>query len=298
MVSQADIDRHKWFHGIDFGGGLRSKGRSNPENWSLYGTMSFLEHIPMAGARVLDIGTMDGLIAYTAEQNGASVVATDLYDRQSMRLAKELLKSDVEYLPSTSIEDLLGIFGPSSFDIIVMGGLLYHLVSPLRAILIARNLVKTGGIVILETCATEEDKPVLNFNLGSPIVNEYTTYFIPSLEAVRQMMTFCCFDVLGSNKTRPGGDAANYVRGTVMSRAVEPSGAIATTSLMGAAQERASKSVDDRILDEFNFATLKNASASILLDQKFKTFSDDVEIDKKLFTTRFDLQPRTYAEAS
>ena len=41
--------------------------------------------------------------------------------------------------------DFNNLFEDGTFDIIVMGGLLYHLLSPLRALLIARSLLKTGG---------------------------------------------------------------------------------------------------------------------------------------------------------
>lgn len=290
MHTQADIDRHKWFHGINFGDGLRAKGRSIPENWSLYGALSFLEQVPLRGARVLDIGTMDGLIAFIAEKEGASVVATDLYDRASMRTACRIFKSSVDYHPTTSIEDLLERFGAASFDVVIMGGLLYHLVSPLRAILIARNLLKTGGLLILETVATEEPGPIIHFNLGAPVMDEYTTYFVPSLEAARSMMQFCCFDLLGSNKVRPTGNP-RYVRGTIMARATEPDSASSGTPLMQAAQERASKSATDHILDEFNFAILRGRAYTTQPYLAIVNSGDDVEIDKSTFKSRFRIQP-------
>jgi 2-polyprenyl-3-methyl-5-hydroxy-6-metoxy-1,4-benzoquinol methylase len=291
MYTQADIDKYKWFHGLNFGNGLRAKGRSNPENWSLYGALSFLENVPLRGARVLDIGTMDGLIAFIAEKEGATVVATDLYDRASMRKAREIFNSAVDYHPATSIEDLLERFGPASFDVVIMGGLLYHLVSPLRAILIARNLLKTGGVLILETVATEESEPIIHFNLGAPVMDEYTTYFVPSLEAVRSMIQFCCFHVLGSNKVRPTATDPKYVRGTVMARATDPDSAMATTPLMKVAQERASKSATDRILDEFNFAVLRGRPQTPMPFLSIKKSGDDVGIDKSSFRTRFAVQP-------
>ncbi len=287
--SQEDVDRYRWFHGLDFGNGLVAKGRGEPENWSLYGTLSFLESLPLAGVRLLDVGTMDGLVSFIAEKEGASVVATDLYDRDSLRLAKRIFESSVEYHPSTSIEDLMGKFGPASFDVVVMGGLLYHLVSPLRAILIARSLLKTGGVAILETVATEQREPTLLFNLGDPVIDEYTTYFVPSISAVREMMRFCNFQIMGSNKVRPSGK--NYVRGTVMGRAVEPSQAESSTELMRTAQVRAAKGANDRILDEFNFATLVGAPQTRLAAH-LDGSEDEIEIDKGRFETRFPVQPK------
>jgi len=290
--SQADIDAKDWFHGIDFGNGLRTKGRVTPENWSLYGAFSYLEDIPLKGVRLLDIGTMDGIVSFIAERGGASeVIATDLYDRKTMRMAIKILNSSVQYQPSTSVEDLLPRFGAGTFDIVVMGGLLYHLVSPLRAILIGRHLLKEGGILILETVATEDTEPKLLFNPAQPVIDEYTTYFVPSLSAVREMATFCSFNVLGSNKTRPSADSP-YVRGTILARAVLPDNANSTTSLMGRARQRAAISKNDRILDEFNLATLKDTEASVLRGISIPEYGNDIAIDRFTFVTTLPFQPR------
>jgi 2-polyprenyl-3-methyl-5-hydroxy-6-metoxy-1,4-benzoquinol methylase len=149
--TQAEIDGFSWFHGIDFGS-ARSEGRVSPPNWSLYGSLRMLEHIDLRSCRVLDVGTMDGLISFIAEEEGAQEVhATDLYDRPSFRFARDALAANVEYHPRTSVEDLVPRFGRDSFDLVVMGGLIYHLVSPFRSLLIARALLRNNGLLLLET---------------------------------------------------------------------------------------------------------------------------------------------------
>lgn len=281
--AQAEIDQHKWFHGLDFGDGIAAKGRLVPENWSLYGILSFLENIDLDGCRVLDLGTMDGLVAFIAEKKGATVVATDLYDRPSMYLAMDLLRSSVTYLPNTSIEDLLAKFGPGSFDLIVMGGLLYHLVSPLRGILIGRHLLKQNGLLLLETVATDAAEPTLLFNPAAPVVPEYTTYFVPTIEAVRQMMRFCSFKIAGSNKISVGP----HVRGSVMGQAVPLDRAEPSTEVMRAAQERGAQA-NDRILDEFGLGAVSSESSPFA---EVPSSDSTIEIDRFSFVTSLPIQP-------
>lgn len=286
MLTQADIDRYSWFHGINFGH-VRSKGRVTPDNWSLYGIMSFMENVDFTGLRVLDIGTMDGLIAFIAEREGAAeVVCTDLYDRGTFRLAKRALGSHVAYYPRTNIEDLLGVFGAGSFDIVVMGGLLYHLVSPVRGILNGRFLLKTGGLLLLETVTCEGDASALRFNLGEPVMDEYTTYFVPTIRAVSDMMSFAMFDVLGTSRANPLSPQP-YARSSFVGCAVYPG--CPTTPLMQRAQDRAMN--DDRILDGFRFAKLKTLPSTSARVDDTAIGRASQNIDIRTFRTRFDLQP-------
>jgi 2-polyprenyl-3-methyl-5-hydroxy-6-metoxy-1,4-benzoquinol methylase len=77
---------YEWFHAIDFGDAVTpGRGPGAPPNWSLFGTFHYLEGIEVQGARCLDIGTMDGLVAMMlAKRGSSSVVATDLYDRPTI----------------------------------------------------------------------------------------------------------------------------------------------------------------------------------------------------------------------
>jgi hypothetical protein len=52
--TQSEIDAESWYHGIDFGT-LRSKGHLKPENWSLYGVLSFMEKLNFRRLSVLDV---------------------------------------------------------------------------------------------------------------------------------------------------------------------------------------------------------------------------------------------------
>ena len=288
QLTQTRADDLSWFHGMQLNE-IRTRGRVNPDNWSLYPMLAYMEETNLTGVRALDIGTMDGLVSFIMEEEGATEVhSTDLYERETFSLARDHLGLGARYHPKTSIESLIDKFGSESFDVLVMGGLLYHLVSPLRAVMNARHLMRTGGLLFLETVCSRDDEPVLRFNLSDPIINEYTTYFVPSISAVKGMLNFALFDVVRVGSIAPAN--GNYTRTTFVARAVGLDDCVAQTELMGDAIKRGSRSVSDQILDEFSFAKLKfedhKTISTISKNNVVDTFSPTK------FETRFRLQPR------
>jgi tRNA (mo5U34)-methyltransferase len=283
--SQEEVDAFTWFHGIYFGS-ARTLGRASPPNWSLYGGLRMLEHIDLNGCRVLDVGTMDGLISFIAEDEGAlEVHATDLYDRPSFLFARDALESDVQYHPRTSVEDLVDHFGRGYFDLVVMGGLMYHLVSPFRSLLIARALLRNSGLLLLETVTAHGDEPTMVFNPAAVLVDEYTTYFVPTESCVVEMMRFCLLDVISIGSVV----LPTFSRTSYLARALTPETATYSTDLMRRAQERARRSTDDRVLDELSFARLVDYDdSSISVEGLERRFT----VPTATFTCRFGLQPR------
>ena len=214
----------------------------------------------------------------------SEVHATHLYDRPTFEVARQMLESSAEYHPRTSIEDLVTKFGRGRFDLVVMGGLLYHLVSPLRSLLIAGALVKNNGLVILETVTGLGDSPSMVFNPAAPIVDEYTTFFVPNESCVVEMMRFCLLDTL-SIASVPS--SSGYTRTSYLARARMPANGTHSTDLMKRAQERASRSSDDRLMDEFSFALLEEEPRSAI---SVNRVDERVSINTREFTSRFHLQ--------
>lgn len=281
-----------WYHGINFGS-YQSKGHLSPENWSLYGILNFMEHINFQNLNVLDVGTMDGLAAFIAEREGAAyVAATDLYNRKTFHLAKQALQSRVDYSPHTSVEHLIGKYGRARFDVVIMGGLLYHVLSPLRTMLIARSLLKTGGILLLETVSANRADAVLVWNLSDPIMDEYTTYLVASPRALLGMSRFTLFDTL-QTASAATTKTSTYVRYSLMARAVAPLSSHYDTDLMRRAQERALRVRTDLLMDELSLAECADAPISdIKLIHSYNVASPmHTDIDVRKFRSRFDLQP-------
>jgi tRNA (mo5U34)-methyltransferase len=287
VITQTDIDAQSWFHGIDFGDGRAAKGRLNPPNWSLYGAFALMEHINFSNCRVLDIGTMDGIVGFMAERLGArEVICTDLYDRKTFGMAKDILGSKAQYLPRTGIADLLSKFGTGSFDVVVMGGLLYHLVSPLIGIMIGRSLLKNGGVLVLETVATEGETSTLTFNPSDPVIDEYTTFFVPTVKALQNMMTFSLMDILGTSSVRATSATRPYLRTSILARAVYPG--IATSDLMGRTQERAKD--DSKMLEGHKLSDLAHSpSVEIAID--LDAIRKVPPIVDRSFKTKLPFQP-------
>jgi SAM-dependent methyltransferase len=226
MSPEALISSHKWFHAIDFGE-VSSPGRiapTRPPNYTLFGIYSFLEGIDPKGLDVIDIGTMDGLMAFILKRLGAErVVATDLWDRQQFRIARDLLGygDEVEYHTALDVRDMVPRFGTSVFDLMVFAGVLYHLLSPLEYLLYCRRLLRRDGLLLLETCFDDTSQGMsLAFNMGldpAP-VHEPTTYFLPTLPALLALLRTASFDPLAVIKLHHGSP-----RVSVLARATRPS---------------------------------------------------------------------------
>ena len=230
-VTQEELDRHRWFHGIDFGNGLSVKGRiseGHPQNYTLFGIYSFLEHIDLQGQRALDIGTLDGLMAFILKKKGATpVVATDIVKQShKFQLARKALgyEHEIEYRGNLDISDRASVpqaLGENGFDFVVFAGVLYHLLSPLESLVICRSLLRRDGLICVGTCYDgNSDAPTLRYNMADiePEFNESTTYFLPTLPALLAMLRSASFDPLVAVRIRPGTRWVN-----VLARAVRPS---------------------------------------------------------------------------
>lgn len=210
MGTDAELDRllanERWFHAIDFGGGRISPGRfdrARPQNYTLYGVLRFLEETELGGMRCLDVGTMDGLTAFTLAQGGAAeVVATDMAERATFLAGRHALGlASIRYLTPVRIDQVAQACGPAPFDLIVCAGVLYHVFEPLTALVICRERLKLDGLLLLETqYRANEPHAVVAFSPadrrhGSEHAN---TFFQPSFDALAGMLEVAGFQVLAS----------------------------------------------------------------------------------------------------
>lgn len=230
-VTQDELDRHSWFHGIDFGNGLSVKGRipeTEPQNYTLFGMYSFLEHIDLKGCCVVDIGTMDGLMAFILKKRGGGpVVATDIVDKSHrFQLGRKILGYDheIEYRGNIDICNrplISSTLGENRFDFVMLAGVLYHLLAPLEGLLNCRKLLRRGGLICVGTVYDgTSTEPVLRYNMGDLTrpIEDPTTYFVPTLPALLAMLRSAGFDPLVAIRMRPGNHWVN-----VLARAVRPS---------------------------------------------------------------------------
>jgi tRNA (mo5U34)-methyltransferase len=168
-TTQARLDELLWYHTIDVGGGVTTRG------W--FDLRHAIDQIPwpeVAGKRCLDIGTWDGFYAFEMERRGAGeVVAIDVADLAEIdyppavradrsfdpsqrgkqpratgfHLLKEVLGSRVQWRAGNIYDLDPGELG--TFDIVVGGSLLVHLRDPVRALDAVRR-VTSGAFLSID----------------------------------------------------------------------------------------------------------------------------------------------------
>jgi SAM-dependent methyltransferase len=202
---QSSIEHERWFHAIDFGDGLVSKGRFGPDvppNYTLYGVFELLSGISLDGARVVDVGTMDGIVAFGAKARGAAeVIATDLARRETFEQARAHLGLEIDYRVPVQVLDLPALLGEKKADVIAMAGVLYHVLDPVAVLVACREALARNGLLVLETMYLFDDgRPRMTFNpADSTRGNEHLNVFWrPSKRALEGMLELAGFEVLAS----------------------------------------------------------------------------------------------------
>ncbi|MGH8512886.1 MAG: class I SAM-dependent methyltransferase, partial [Gammaproteobacteria bacterium] len=213
-------DEFTWFHAIDCGD-FQTSGRfkpGTPQNRTLYGVFDLIRQMDLRGQNCLDIGTADGLLAFGMKTLGAeTVIASDTYRLKSFDLACAAIGAAVDYRPRLQIKDLLATFQPASFDLIACAGVIYHMLNPLSALLVGRQLIKEGGYFLVETAyAPSNDSAAMVFNPVAEIDPEKNTYWLPTRAALEGMMRLACFEVVATRTIN------RLLRITVLGRAVKP----------------------------------------------------------------------------
>jgi tRNA (mo5U34)-methyltransferase len=209
-----------WYHSIDLGNGLKTAGVSQ-------GPVVGEDELPdLAGKTVLDVGAWDGYYSFLAERLGAArVVALDHYawgvdipardryweecrrngtlpdpgrdlsefwdpalpGKQGFDLAREALGSHVEPLVCNFTDDDLSSLG--TFDVTFFFGVLYHLRDPLDGLARLRSVTKSIAVVETEAVHFQgyDNESYLQFRAGDELQRDFTNWFVPSIEGLRQL---------------------------------------------------------------------------------------------------------------
>jgi tRNA (mo5U34)-methyltransferase len=216
---QAEADEIQWYHSIDLGDGVVTKGVGVQET----GTEIFPD---MAGRTVLDIGAWDGKFSFLAEQCGASrVVALDHYawgidfvargnywneciqkgvfpdqsrdelefwlpdlpGRRGFEFAKAALDSKVE--PVVADFQTADLEALGRFDVVLYLGVLYHMKEPLTCLERVRAVTKE--VAVIETEAVHlsgfEHEVLLQFHAGSSLRVDFGNWYVPTIQALHNL---------------------------------------------------------------------------------------------------------------
>ena len=245
---QAQADALRWYHTIDLGQGVVTKGESAQETSP--------DVIPDVAAKsVLDIGAWDGKYSFLAEQAGAArVVALDHYawgvdfdargaywvecirngtlpdhsrdekdfwrpdlpGRRAFDFAAAALGSEVEPLVAdfqTVDLDTLG-----RFDVVLYLGVLYHMKEPLTCL--ERLHRVTGEVAVIETEAVHlqglDDEALLRFYAGSSLHTDFGNWYVPTITALHNLCRAAGFaavhTVVGPPPAPPASDSSLFER--------------------------------------------------------------------------------------
>src|SRR5262245_53864876 len=203
---QSRVSALRWYHTIDFGGGIVSKGADDTAV-----RLSRLD-LPasLSGRTVLDVGAWDGFFSFEAERRGAArVVATDHYSwhgsgwgtKAGFELAREALGSRVEDVDIDVLDlspERVGVFG-----VVLFLGVLYHLPNPLLAL--ERIASVTGHLLILETVVDMVGfrRPAMAFYPGRELNNDPSNWWGPNAAAVQAMLKSVGFQTIRSVTPQP-----------------------------------------------------------------------------------------------
>jgi SAM-dependent methyltransferase len=176
---QAFLDKIPFYHKIEIIKGVFTPGFTTYEQTFV---LSSIERYVTAGSRVLDVGCRDGLFTLVSQRKGAAeIVALDIDPSAGFRdiVAPIFDLSNVQYLIGNFLDPSVGISG--QFDFIIFAGLLYHLRYPFLGLRKASDLLKEGGVMILETAYLNElpHLPILLCPVGdfSPFEPTSVTFF-------------------------------------------------------------------------------------------------------------------------
>lgn len=220
-----------WYHKINLGDDIITPGLDLEPVWDTI--RDCRESFDYRDKRVLDIASFDGMWAFEAEKLGASqVVATDCYleTYHNFLFCKEALGSKVIPYYNVSpyeIFNRLDVFLQENwgnqkpydrmFDIVQHFGLLYHLRDPLYTLSQSRSVIKTGGILLIETAAViNEDGSFMLFNGVPPqkqrIYDDLTTWWAPTIPCLKEMLRASLFEPIeASVKVLRKENFTNYI---------------------------------------------------------------------------------------
>ncbi len=207
MLSPEEIVNHptfniQWYHSIELSPGIVTGGCDFD---NLVVGRHLLNGVDVRGQRCLDVGAMDGLATFLMERRGASRVVA--YDRNfrpyrpitngdRFRFAHRALGSAAEYIwdvPMGKIQQKSQEIGIRTYDVIFFSGVLYHMFDPVAGLARMRNLVRDGGIVVVETGATLDASLSMHANAHGRFYPA-DDYWLPSVSVLEYWLRFLHLD--------------------------------------------------------------------------------------------------------
>ena len=179
-----------WYHTMDLGQGVTTKGISDPKK--IIHRLALPESL--SGKTVLDVGAWDGYYSFEAKRRGAKrVLATDWFcwggqgfSKAGFDLARQALGLDVDDLVIDVTDlspDRVG-----TFDIVLFLGVLYHVKHPIQYL--EKVYSVTGDFLVLETAVDLlwMTRPAMVFYPDQELNDDSTNWWGPNIACVKSML--------------------------------------------------------------------------------------------------------------
>ena len=210
------VQKLTWVHCIDLGNGLVTPGMWQPNPLIL----KAFDETDFHGKKVLDIGCWDGLWAFEAEKRGArEVVAIDdisqrwNQEQQTFTLAHRALNSKVRYNPRVNVFSLAELLNEHDFDIVLFLGVYYHLKNPLLALAHIREVLKTGGLMLVEgDVITNTDENFARFYYRERYKRDKSNWWVPTVPCLRDWIECSFFSILREYGKTPNAATTPWAR--------------------------------------------------------------------------------------
>ena len=183
-----------WYYSMNLGHGLRTPVIKEHKN--LIPVVSLLQYLNLEGLKCLDMGCIEGKMAFLMNKLGGDVIAIDVAKREGFLELNDFFKTGIKSIFPAGYQCLSKIRKKQGlFDFILCAGIFYHLYSPFNLLFEVRKSLKQGGYALFESaCIPEGPQPKLYLN--DRYYNDFSTIFIPSLSGLRFMIEYSCFEIV------------------------------------------------------------------------------------------------------
>ncbi|MGF1619966.1 MAG: class I SAM-dependent methyltransferase [Rhodomicrobiaceae bacterium] len=191
---QKEVDQLPWFHQIDFGGGVVTKGRSKIGHLNARADVFFANSI-VKNRTFLDVGCWDGYNSLLALRKGASrVLATDHFawsehcwgDRRAFELVRKHLAPQIEVAELELSEVKVDRIG--SFEVVLFAGVFYHLRNPFCVLQQLAELTSECLIIETHIDAMDISRPAMIFYPGDTLHGDCTNWWGPNPSCIEAML--------------------------------------------------------------------------------------------------------------
>lgn len=191
-ISGTESFNQYWYYSIELAPELFTPGQ---KHLNLGLTRDLLSRCEVKGRRCLDIGTMEAAVPVLLSRRGAaSVVAVDgMNCDEKVRIVKHYTGARFNYhggVTHARTGPLVRRRYGGNFDLVVLSGVLYHCFGPLHVLAMARSLVRTGGLMIVETFTAVDMQQAMFFNARGTLSSDPSTYFLISVPLLEYLLRY------------------------------------------------------------------------------------------------------------